>query len=98
MRIVSLILSLCSFTFLGCGGSGGGNAKPPPPDPAFSKVSSIVEANCGGCHNGKVQRQFNASNFKTSGAAKRIKNGTMPPPPRTLSAPDKESLLSYLEG
>ena len=84
--------------FFGCGGGSDKKTAPAPSDPKFGEVKAIVDANCGGCHNDKGQRAFNGTNFKASNAAARIKDGSMPPPPKRLSGPDKDALLGYLEG
>ena len=93
---IALFITLVSA---GCGGSGGGGSdSSSPPDPAFLQIKAIVDSDCGGCHNGSGQRKFNSANFKSSTAAKRIKNNSMPPPPRELSPENKTALLTYLEG
>ncbi len=79
---------LCLF---GCGSSKPTAAA----DPAFVKVESIVAANCGRCHNGSKEPAFDATNFKSSSAAQRLKAGTMPPD-RTIPDADKKALLDYL--
>lgn len=81
---------------IGCG-SKAKDPSPQPKDPEFDQIAGIVQSECGPCHNGSNQRQWNQFNFKLSAAANRIKQGTMPPPPRTLSEENKTALLAYLE-
>lgn len=72
---------------------------PPPVVVTFDQVAPVIAANCGPCHNGDEEPAFtSAAVFKASSAKGRIKAGTMPPPPRTLSAGDKATLLSFLGG
>lgn len=95
MRIFAL-LSALFFISYGCG-SGSSEKEDPPADPAFDNISGVVQASCGGCHNGRGSlAKFTAANFKSSASKVRIKNGSMPPPPRVLSEGDKEALLGYL--
>lgn len=74
--------------------------KPAPAnDTAFEAVKPLVQAKCGGCHNGTNHPLdfSNAATFKGSNAAKRIKAGTMPPS-GALDADSKGKLLAYLDG
>lgn len=68
-------------------------------DAAFAAVKPVVQAKCGGCHNGSVHplNFGNGATFKASRAAARIKAGTMPPS-GPLDADSKSKLLAYLEG
>ena len=98
MRFLLNLVIFPAF-IVGCGGGSSSNPPAPPPsDPAFAAVAPVIEKSCGPCHNDKGQRSFNAANFKSSAAANRIKDGSMPPPPKTLDEGDKEKLLAYLEG
>jgi hypothetical protein len=66
-------------------------------DRAWDDVKPLVEAKCGGCHNGTVHplRFDTGAKFKASKAKLRISNGTMPPS-GGLSDADKQRLLTYL--
>lgn len=96
--VLGLALSACGSSD---GGYGGDNAPPPPPaaDPEFAAVQPVIEKACGKCHNGTVHplRFDTAAKFKAGKAKARLAAGTMPPPPATISAEDKQVLLAYLK-
>jgi hypothetical protein len=103
----SLWLIALGFTLTACGSSGdggygGGDNKPAPPpadDPEFAKVQPLIEKNCGKCHNGTTHpvKFDTAAKFNAGKAKARLTAGTMPPPPATISADDKQALLAYLK-
>lgn len=80
---------------------GGGSAPPAPHVPSGSvtweQTNAVIQKDCAGCHNGSYQPSLTPSSvFLASPAKSLIESGQMPPPPSTMSAADKATLLSYL--
>lgn len=100
-----LKLILCALLLVlpaACGDGGGGydDAPPQDDDPAWLEIKPVVDANCGGCHNGSTHplRLDSKQAFRSAKVRTRITNGSMPPAPRKLAEADKAALLAYLEG
>lgn len=97
MRVFLLALTLL---FAGCGYDDGGDVvykkkKPQPTNPQWDGLKSLVDAECGRCHNGTTHPTvFNASNFGNSGVQARIANDSMPPD-RDLDDETKARFLAY---
>jgi len=92
---------------LGCSNGDDGYQSPapvPPPasvpaDPQWAAVAAILATNCRPCHDGTKQPLLTpAATLKASSALAKLKAGTMPPPPKTISAADKATLIQYLGG
>lgn len=103
----ALCLCLVASVLVSCGGGGSGygdNGSQPAPtgDPAWDNVAAAIAANCGGCHapgNAKGLPVFSTgAAFKASKAQAKLTAGLMPPPPKTISSADKQTLLAYLGG
>lgn len=64
----------------------------------WQAAKAVVVKNCAGCHNGTSKPALlPQAVFDVSPVAALVNSGKMPPPPRRLSAEDKEALKAYLE-
>lgn len=91
-KLVLLILLLT----VACGCGGGKDPEPAAAgDPAYAAVKPTVDRVCGPCHNGSEEQAFDGARFRSSSAKARISAGSMPPGGR-ISAPDKKTLLDFL--
>lgn len=72
---------------------------PAPSNVAWEQVQPVVQANCGGCHDGVKHKPKldSADAFKHSASKKMIVSGKMPPKDKLKDA-DKDLLLSFLGG
>lgn len=67
--------------------------------PTDAQVTAIIQKDCGGCHNGSQEPSLlPLTTFKSSAALSFLRAGQMPPPPKSISADDKASLVAYLGG
>lgn len=78
-------------------GDGTGNSDGSGDDQGFAEIKTVIDANCGKCHDGTNQKPFNTeARFRSSKALARIENGTMPPS-GNLNADAKSKLVAYLK-
>lgn len=102
--IFSLMLLMAVLLMPGCGVSSKDEPQapqpPPPRDEAWEAVKVVIDRNCTPCHNGTIQplKFDTAAKFKGSQAKAKLKANLMPPPPKVISAEDKQKLLAYLGG
>jgi len=100
------LLLFIIVVLVGCSNADDGYQSPaaPPPasvpaDPRWAAVAAILATNCRPCHDGTKQPLLTpAATLKASSALAKLKAGTMPPPPKTISAADKATLIQYLGG
>ena len=74
-------------------------AAPPSPgsDAAWTAVVNVINKDCVTCHNGSQEPLLTPSAvFLASSAKSMLTSNAMPPPPKTISAGDKQVLLDYL--
>ena|SRR3990167_3268525 len=100
------LLSICLLVFVvfmtyGCGSADERTYTNKPPataDQAWLDLKPIVQANCGGCHNGTTHPLVfdSGAKFKASKAKAKLVAGLMPPPPAVISADAKAKMLTYL--
>lgn len=101
----AIVLALVVVLLTHCGGStdsGYGSQPSPPAPPADTtwtqSIKPLVDANCGGCHNGTTEPAFTSgAQFKASQAKAKIESGAMPKG-KTLDPDVKTKLLAYLNG
>jgi hypothetical protein len=94
-----LLIMALAFLVYGCPQSDQTAYEPSPaPDSQWTQtIQPIVYNDCGPCHDGVQQPAFTSgAQFKASGAKDKLQNNLMPPPPKTIPAADKATLLSYL--
>lgn len=96
--VMCVVIAALGWMCQSCGNLSNDYDEPPAQsDPEYDKIAPLVARNCGGCHNGSNQKAFTAARFKSSAARARLKNGSMPPAPATISQDDKALLLAYLK-
>ncbi len=92
-----LLLLTLWFASVGCGRQADVYTTGPsaPVDAEFTLVVlPLVKANCAGCHDGVKEPALNTP-AAVKAAKGKLASKAMPPPPRTLSDADRQTLLAY---